>query len=192
MCGQRCHVGMPEAPGRAGGTSLGALQWTLLTGLGACVQVTPRPVRSRQAIRGDERPQRNWSLHAPPVFIPCLSRSRGAAWAAELVIKTHHPFCPISVIIMSSLLCLLPGFSQGRLSVNPCDLHLGNRGAQRPPNWFRLHLPAVHPLYHFPSPHPLLLWTRSLEEGLALLLQGHSPLINFPLLFFSVVSFFLP
>ena len=37
------------------GMSLEALQWTPLTGLGACVQVTLRPMRSRQAI-GDEQP----------------------------------------------------------------------------------------------------------------------------------------
>ena len=85
------------------------------------------------------------------MFIPIT----GCHTAADLVIKTHHPFCPISVITKSSLLCLLPGFSQGRLSVKPCDLHLGKREAQRPPNWFRLHLPAAHPLDHFPPPHPL-------------------------------------
>ena len=85
------------------------------------------------------------------MFIPIT----GCHTAADLVIKTHHPFCPISVITKSSLLCLLPGFSQGRLSVKPCDLHLGKCEAQRPPNWFRLHLPAAHPLDHFPPPHPL-------------------------------------
>lgn len=48
--------GDARGPWEGWGVSLGALQWAPLTGLGACVQVTLRPVRSRQAIRGDERP----------------------------------------------------------------------------------------------------------------------------------------
>lgn len=49
-----------------------------------------------------------------------------------------------------------------------------------------------HPICPHPLTPPSSALDQILGEKLAHLLQGHSPLINFPLLFFSVVSFFLP